>query len=586
MMKYKQLFHKYIKNYRFNSIFFKNLVSLIPLIIIPIIGIITILFYAYGNIQKNEIKAYNEEYITKLSGDVDRIIKEAGSQLAIIGFNSTTQLFMYTSGNDSVIWSNSSFLTDLIKFPVIGKDYVNSVYLYSPRSGKVVTMSGIVNYDNFTDKACIEEYINHDNIKASQWFALTDMVKKGVKVKQLSVYNNIYLGSLNSGVAVMNLNLTELGKMLAGGNDHFYIIDNEQILYSRNQDEIGKSVEIIPNYKRLLKNEGYFDKETSISLKTSKDTGIKVITYFDFEVYRSKLIGIRNFMFLFVLVMTIIIVILCFVISVRIFNPIKTIMSTIEENKAALFGDDDILNEQNELKYIVNSIKKTINKNRNIEEELTERVRLLKKAQSVALQSQINPHFFNNTLETINWMAIGLFGGENDISNMAGALSSMLRMALENTDTIIPLRDELEHSKLYIEIQKKRYEDKFNIVWDMPEELLDCKTIKIVLQPIIENAIYHGIKPLTNKGMITVSGRIIAGDVEITVKDNGLGISPSEVYGLNQSMKSEVIKESRHIGLINVNQRLKLYFGEEYGLKIESIQNIKTEVIMKFPVIK
>lgn len=586
MMKYKQIFHKYIKNYRFNSIFFKNLVSLIPLIIIPIIGIITILFYAYGNIQKNEIKAYNEEYITKLSGDVDRIIKEAGSQLAIIGFNSTTQLFMYTSGNDSVIWSNSSFLTDLIKFPVIGKDYVNSVYLYSPRSGKVVTMSGIVNYDNFTDKACIEEYINHDNIKASQWFALTDMVKKGVKVKQLSVYNNIYLGSLNSGVAVMNLNLTELGKMLAGGNDHFYIIDNDQILYSRNQDEIGKSVEIIPNYKRLLKNEGYFDKETSISLKTSKDTGIKVITYFDFEVYRSKLIGIRNFMFLFVLVMTIIIVILCFVISVRIFNPIKTIMSTIEENKAALFGDDDILNEQNELKYIVNSIKKTINKNRNIEEELTERVRLLKKAQSVALQSQINPHFFNNTLETINWMAIGLFGGENDISNMAGALSSMLRMALENTDTIIPLRDELEHSKLYIEIQKKRYEDKFNIVWDMPEELLDCKTIKIVLQPIIENAIYHGIKPLTNKGMITVSGRIIAGDVEITVKDNGLGISPSEVYGLNQSMKSEVIKESRHIGLINVNQRLKLYFGEEYGLKIESIQNIKTEVIMKFPVIK
>lgn len=585
-MKFKQIFHKYIKNYNFNSIFVKNLISLLPLIIIPLIGIITLIFYAYGNIQKNEIKAYNEEYITKLSGDVDRIIKEAGSQLAIVGFNSTTQLFMYTAGIDSAIWPNIRYLTDLIKLPVIGRDYVNSMYIYSPRSGKVVTMSGIMNFDNFKDKPCIEDYINHDNKKTGQWFALTDRVNNGVSEKQLSVYHYIDLGPKNSGIAVMNLNLTELGKILAGGSDRFYITDDKLIIYLRNPDEIGKSVESIPNYKKLIKNGEYFDNKTSISLKTSGDTGIKVITYLDFEVYRSKLEGIKNFMILFVIAMTIIIVILCFAISVRIFNPIKTIMSTIEKNKAVLFGDEDILNEQNELKYIVNSIEKTVNKNKNIEEELSERIWLLKKAQSVALQSQINPHFFNNTLETINWMAIGLLGGENEISNMAGALSNMLRMALENTDTIIPLRDELEHSKLYIEIQKKRYEDKFDIIWDIPEEILDCKTIKIVLQPIIENAIYHGIKPLTNKGMIRVSGKIIAGDVEITVEDNGLGISRAEVRGLNLSMKSEVIKESRHIGLINVNQRLKLYFGEEYGIKIESQQNIKTQVIMKFPFIR
>lgn len=583
MMKFKFRISKYVKNYKFNSIFIKNLAALFLLIIIPLIGVVTITFYAYDNIQKSEIKAHNEGYITQLSDNIDKIIKEAKSQLIYIGFNPDVELFMYSTPSSENSLYNIKNIYEVIRMPIISKDYISSIYIYSPKIGKVITTEGIANYDNFIDKACIEKYINRKEKSTGQSLLLTDDTRANYKQKQLSVYYDINLGPQNSGIAVMNINLKKLGRISDGVSDHFYITDDSQILFSSNLDEIGQPVGTIEDYNKLLSNKGYIDKRNSVAVKTSADTGLNVISYFNFEIYQEKLIGIRNFMFVFVFGMIIVSVVLCFIISVKIFNPIKKIMSTIEENRAVLLGEDDIFSEQNELKYIVKSIEKTVDKNKNIEDELAERIRLLKKAQSVALQSQINPHFFNNTLETINWMAIGILGSENDISTMASALSNMLRIALENTDTIIPFKDELEHAKLYIEIQKKRYEDKFDIVWNIDNEILDCKTIKIVLQPIIENAIYHGIKPLTNKGIINVRGQVIEDIVRITVTDNGLGISPGEVTELNELMKSEAIKESKHIGLTNVNQRLKLYFGDEYGLEIASKENIETQVTIKLP---
>ena len=216
--------------------------------------------------------------------------------------------------------------------------------------------------------------------------------------------------------------------------------------------------------------------------------------------------------------------------------------------------------------------------------QLEERIKLLKKAQSIALQSQINPHFFNNTLQTINWKAISLLGRDNDISIMSEALSSMLRLALENTDIIVPFSQEVEHANMYLKIQEKRYGDKFQVQWDIPEDVLNCKTIRILLQPIIENSIYHGIKMLSGQGIIKVSARVCDQIVELMVHDNGTGMSPSQVESINEQMQKDMITESRHIGLSNVNQRIKLSFGEEYGVNIQSDMS-GTTVTVIFPYI-
>ena len=279
-------------------------------------------------------------------------------------------------------------------------------------------------------------------------------------------------------------------------------------------------------------------------------------------------------------------VVACIRVSRRIFQPIQLILREIEKNSLTLSQSSDQLPEKNELHYILKSIQRSAHNTQTIESQLAERIRLLKQAQSVALQSQINPHFLNNTLETINWLAIDELGPENDISEMMEHLSAMFRMTLEDTGIVIPIQTEMEHAWHYIQIQKTRYGDRFDLEWKISEQLYPYKTIRIVLQPLIENAIYHGIKRMQEKGKIIVGGKLENELVHLWVEDNGPGMTPEELERLKQNMNSEDIHASRHIGTANVNQRVRLYFGENYGVVVQSTlgQGCRFEVI--FPAIR
>ena len=574
----------YVKSYKFNSIFIKNLAALIILIIIPLISIIIISYYSYSNIQQSEIKSYNESYVSKISNSVDNLIKESKNQINYIAFNSEVELFMYSTGKEDTLNFKFQIVYDMIKMPVISKGYINSIYVYADNSNNIISPRGLFSYNDFYDKKSLEPYFSQKVKVTDNWMAITENEAEGPAERQLSIYCNIKYGSNNCGVVVINVNIKALEKQLGIlQKEEVYLTYNDKILFSRNSKEIGENAKIIEDYYALVQRKNKNFKGKSVETKVSEETGIKCISFFHTDIYTGRLKNIREFLILFVSIMILITLVLCLYISIKIFNPITTIISAIEENQNLLFGNRNILTEKNEIKYIISSIQKTADKNKNIEEELSKRITLLKKAQTIALQSQINPHSFNNTLETINWMAVGLLGRDNNISVITTALSKMLRLALEDTDTIIPFSEELDNAKMYIEIQQKRYMDKFDINWNIQKEIMNCKTVKIILQPIIENSIYHGIKPLTSKGEILVHGEIIENIVYISISDNGLGMSKSEIDQLNLSNSTDFIKESNHIGISNVNQRLKLYFGEKYGIHIESRINGGTKVIIKFP---
>lgn len=583
-LKIKQEIKKYIKDYKFNSLFFKNLVLLFLLIIVPVSGTVIITYYSYNNMQQNEIKAYNQSIISDIMLNLDSVIRAGKTQLIYIGFNSNVELYMYDTEEITQLNYKIKNISELIRLPVVSKDFVDSIYIKSDKSNKVITGEGLSDYSTFSEREVFEHYKKKKEDSAE--ICLTTNTRTGYPKNQISLFQDIRYGTASTGTIVMNLKINELTQALnIDKASKVFVTDDEYILLSNEVDYIGKRVEEIEFYKDIKAEDTVINKDCCITSKKSSEYGFNIISSFDLYKYQSRLSAIRNFMSTFVLIMIVITIGIGIFISVRLFAPIGRILSSLDEYSTVLIGNDNVLKEKDELMYILNSIKKTADTKKDIEYELSERVRLLKKAQSVALQSQINPHFMNNTLETINWMAIGLLGGKNEISEMTNALSKMLRMALENSDTIIPLKTEIEHCESYIEIQKKRYEDKFQVVWKIPEELYQCKIIRIALQPIVENAIYHGIKHLTNKGIITIDGRCIDDAVEIRVCDNGLGLSHDEVSELNNNMKCEMIKESSHIGITNVNQRFRLYFGEEYGIHIESTEGIGTNVIIKFPYI-
>ena len=186
----------------------------------------------------------------------------------------------------------------------------------------------------------------------------------------------------------------------------------------------------------------------------------------------------------------------------------------------------------------------------------------VKTAELRALQAQINPHFLYNTLDSIIWMAEGR--KYEEVVLMTASLARLLRQSICNEDEVVPLAREVEYAKGYLTIQKMRYKDKLEFEIDVEPSILNIPLIKLVLQPIIENAIYHGLKYKESKGLLQVKGFMKDGNAVLQVIDNGVGMDEETLSHIYD--KHKVNYRSNGVGVYNVQQRLVLYYGKDYGI--------------------
>ncbi|MCZ8514287.1 sensor histidine kinase [Paenibacillus filicis] len=201
-------------------------------------------------------------------------------------------------------------------------------------------------------------------------------------------------------------------------------------------------------------------------------------------------------------------------------------------------------------------------------------------AELTALQYQIQPHFLYNTLFSIKQLCE--MGETKKAGSMVLALSNFFRISISKGSEIIPISQEIKHIENYLQIQESRYGDKFNYRIDIPEEMLNYKILKLTLQPLIENSLYHGIKQKNEKGTIYVRGIEMEDDCYIWVEDNGAGMSPEKLMELNSSIHEDnVIENPVGFGVGNVHKRLQLHFGNNYGLFYESEEGLGTVVTVK-----
>ena len=217
-------------------------------------------------------------------------------------------------------------------------------------------------------------------------------------------------------------------------------------------------------------------------------------------------------------------------------------------------------------------------------QSLMERVHLeekeLRKTELKALQAQINPHFLYNTLDSIQWMCEQ--GKTKDAAEMVRALARLFRISISRGRELITIKEELQHAENYLIIQSYRYRSQFSYTIDASDELMDCLCNKITIQPLIENAIYHGIDRMVDEGEIKITikpAEDTDDDILITVSDNGVGMTKEQCGKILAKDRSD----SGGIGVKNVNDRLKIYFGEKYGLSIESELDVGTTVTVRIP---
>lgn len=272
-------------------------------------------------------------------------------------------------------------------------------------------------------------------------------------------------------------------------------------------------------------------------------------------------------------------------------RAIKTIVTPVNCLSAAAEefgrGDFDVrvnIQTDDELEMLADVFNKMVLDMREYMQQSVEHERILRQMQIENLMLQINPHFIYNTMNSIVYMA--RMNGNNQIADFANAFISLLQSTLDVSDSVYQtMRKELGAVGNYLHLQKYRYADKFTYKIDCPEELMDCEILNVMVQPVVENAIFHGIVPKEDAGQIQIHVRREKNNLIICVEDNGVGMSP-ETLAEQMRPGHEQKGSVRKIGLANVRNRIREIYGEPYDLVIESEENVGTKVIMTVPYVK
>ncbi len=238
-----------------------------------------------------------------------------------------------------------------------------------------------------------------------------------------------------------------------------------------------------------------------------------------------------------------------------------------------------------EQSYIINNLISTFVQQEYLTVQLSEKMYHAKTLELIALQAQINPHFLFNTLETIRMKSFQLTGGSNDVSMLIENLSDIMRYSLSDPNESVLMEQEIAYSKAYLQIQNFRYKDRFHVIWEYDEDVLQIPVIKLLIQPLLENAIHHGIGPSDKEALIKIKCFQRNGRIYLHIIDTGIGMTKEQLHTLKVRIFSEETSYS-HIGLTNTWKRLSLIHGDQASIHIRSKYGSGTSITLIFPCIQ
>ncbi len=297
---------------------------------------------------------------------------------------------------------------------------------------------------------------------------------------------------------------------------------------------------------------------------TSLYTGWKVIGVFPNDTPPQLLVVMQRSILIVVAIILLFGIIMTLILTDTITRPISYLRQLMLQAECGDLSVHYHPRNSMDVDRLGTSFNTMIDRIRSLMETVIAEQQHKRKAEIDALQAQINPHFLYNTLDTIHWMAKDYQAV--DIENMVSALTKLFRLSLAGGQEFVPLLQEIDHAKNYLYIQKVRYEDKLNYRFEVDESLLTCSVLKLMIQPLVENALYHGIKPKLGNGNITV--RIFRADAAICfeVIDDGVGITPERLRQIDENLSNR--EQCSGFGIYNVNERLVMYFGPAYGVRL------------------
>ena len=399
-------------------------------------------------------------------------------------------------------------------------------------------------------------------------------------------------GDSQMGVLLVDMDYSSISRMLqqinaSDNGQYYYLCDSSgEIIYHPRQIQISEGIANENNdtesgYKDGVYDETFEGEHRKVIVNTISYTGWKLVGVIPYSTFTSGMLNMRYFVGMLMLLTAMMLVVINRVVSVGISRPILRLNDSVREYEAGE-KPEIYIGGSLEIRHLGYSIQKSYEQIDSLMKKIVLEQNERRKSELDALQSQINPHFLYNTLESITWM---IEGERNDeAAFMITQLARLFRISLSKGRTVITVADELQHARSYMNIQKIRYKNAFSVVFDVDQEVCSCCTVKLILQPILENAINYGVSGMDDCGEIRVTGRLEDGNVILSVTDNGIGMSEEQV-ALILTDSSHMHKRGSGVGLVNVNNRIRLLFGGGYGLTVESEPDEGTTVSVRIPAV-
>lgn len=395
-----------------------------------------------------------------------------------------------------------------------------------------------------------------------------------------------------TGVLLVDMDFSSISRMMKQINEvsngqYYYLCDNNgQIIYHPRQIQISDGIckensLVAASYKDGVYDEEFEGVQRKVIVNTVSYTGWKLVGVIPYSLFSHEMINIRYFIGMVILLMAMMLIIVNRVVTQRISRPILKLNHSVMEYEAGK-KPEIYIGGSSEIRHLGYSIQSSYEKSEELMQEIVWEQNERRKSELDALQSQINPHFLYNALDSITWM---IEGERNDeAAFMISQLAKLFRISLSQGHTIISVRDELQHAKSYMNIQRIRYKDAFSVTFDVAPELEEYCAVKLTLQPILENSINYGVDPMDDCGEIFIRVKKEEDLLVLSVEDNGIGMSEEEV-SLLLTDSNRKRKHGSGVGLVNINNRLQILFGKEYGLFIESEPDEGTRVSIRIPAI-
>ena len=505
------------------------------------------------------------------------------------------QLINQTAINLEDYLRNMRRISDAMYYSVIKNTDIGSesledamTLLYEANKDKLISVACYTNDGKLTEASPIATEKNGVDVKSQKWFQdaageLENFHFSTPHVQNLfddPSYRYYWVVSLSRtveltrngnsmlGVLLVDMNYSSIEQLLEKANtdtsgEYVYLMAQNLIhmgLYEENNTEAA-------GYEDTTVKENFHGEKRLVTVKTISYTGWKLISVVPMKSFSMGMTGMRNLVVLLVALTVFAVVILNQMVSARISKPLRRLNDSVKEWEAGNMNPDIYIGGSMEVEHLGKTLRSTVAQIRQLMDDIVVEQEEKRKSELDALQSQINPHFLYNTLDSIVWMITG--ERYDDAVFMITQLASLFRISLSKGKTVIKIEDEVKHARNYMNIQKIRYKNSFEVDFQIEEDILDGCIVKLVLQPLLENAIYYGMEFMDGEGEIHVRGYRKDKDVYLEVEDNGLGMPEEEAAELLNG-KERPHKHGSGVGLVNVHSRLKLRFGEAYGLVIHS----------------